>query len=249
MSELPEMKEETAIPESSPEKVMTVVEHLDELRTRLLRSLLVFVVAFAVAFAFGKEIILFLESPAGNITFQALSIEEPLFVYCKVAFYAALVLAAPYCLFEAAAFVSPGLKAHEKKILVPIVLGGPALFLTGVLFCHKFVLPPMLSFFSSFGAGVSPVQQRLDFYISLVTTMMLYLGLCFQLPIVLFALSLAGIVNSRQLLSFWRHALVISSVVAAVITPDPTVFSMLIVMGALVGLYFITIALLKLFGR
>ncbi|MBY0356478.1 MAG: twin-arginine translocase subunit TatC [Candidatus Obscuribacterales bacterium] len=235
--------------EQSDEKVMTVVEHLDELRTRLIRSLLVFVVTLVVTFFFGKEIIKFLELPAGNITFQALSIEEPLMVYCKVSFYAALVVSAPYLLFEIAGFIAPGLKPAEQKIMMPIVLGGPLLFVLGALFCHQFVLPPMLTFFNSFGVGISPVQQRLDFYISLVTMMMLYMGFCFQLPLVIFAASLAGLVNSRQLLATWKYALVISSVVAAIITPDPTVISMLIVMAALMGLYLISILMLKLTGR
>ncbi|MBX9572890.1 MAG: twin-arginine translocase subunit TatC [Candidatus Obscuribacterales bacterium] len=230
-------------------KVMSVVDHLDELRNRLIRTLIVFVVAMAVTFSFGKEIIQFLEKPAGKMTFQALSIEEPLLVYCKVAFYAALVLVAPYILFEISAFVAPGLRRNERKLIAPIVLGGPLLFVAGAAFCYFLVLPPMLGFFTSFGVGISPVQQRLDFYISLVTTMLFYMGICFQLPIVLFALSLAGIVNSKQLMAVWRYAVVGSSVAAAIITPDPTFISMVIVWAALLGLYFFTIGLLKIFGR
>lgn len=242
-------------PESSLEsddgngKVMSVVDHLDELRNRLIRTLIVFVIAMGATFSFGKEIIQFLEKPAGKMTFQALSIEEPLLVYCKVAFYAALVLVAPYILFEISAFVAPGLRKNERRLIAPIVLGGPLLFVTGAAFCYYMVLPPMLGFFNSFGVGISPVQQRLDFYISLVTTMLFYMGICFQLPIVLFALSLAGIVNSRQLMKVWRYAVVGSSVAAAVITPDPTFISMVIVWAALLGLYFFTIGLLKVFGR
>lgn len=230
-------------------KVMSVIDHLDELRLRLIRSLAVFALAMALTFSFGKEIIKFLELPAGNMTFQALSIEEPLFVYCKVAFYGALILAAPYLLFEISGFVSPGLKKKERVVLMPIVIGGPLLFVAGAAFCYTCVLPPMVTFFTSFGVGISPVQQRLDFYISLVTTMLFYMGICFQLPIVLFALSLAGLVNSKQLLGFWRYAITGAAVAAAIITPDPTVVSMVIVMVALCGLYFFTVLLLKLFGR
>ena len=236
-------------PHEGEGKVMSVIDHLDELRVRLVRCLLAFGLAMGVTFTYGKQIIQFLEKPAGNMTFQALSIEEPLFVYCKVAFYGALIIAAPYLLYEICGFVAPGLKKNERRMLSPIVIGGPLLFVTGAAFCYYCVLPPMLSFFTSFGVGISPVQQRLDFYISLVTTMLFYLGLCFQLPIVLFALSLAGIVNSKQLLGWWRHAMVGSSVAAAIITPDPTVVSMLIVTVALIGLYFFTVALLKVFGR
>lgn len=107
----------------------------------------------------------------------------------------------------------------------------------------------MLHFFQSFGEGVTPINQRLDFYMSLVSSLLLYMGLCFQLPIVLFALSLTGLVTSDHLIKIWRYAVVGASVVALVITPDPTAVSMLLVTGALIGLYSITVVLLKLFGR
>lgn len=235
--------------EEADGKVMSVIDHLDELRSRLIRSLLIFGLSMAIAFTFGRDIIRILELPAGGMHFQALSIEEPVMVYFKVSFYAALALAAPFLLFEISSFVAPGLKRKERRVLAPIVVGGPLLFVSGAVFCYYLVLPPMLSFFNSFSGPIAPVQQRLDYYISLVTTMIFYMGLCFQLPIVLFALSLAGIINSKQLVSVWRYAVVASSVVAAIITPDPTVISMLIVMLALVGLYFFTVLLLRLFGR
>lgn len=245
--------DEDASPGGSPEdgdgKVMSVIDHLDEMRVRLIRTLFVFAIAMGISFTFGRDIIAFLELPAKGMHFQALTIEEPVLVYFKVSFYGALVLAAPFILYEVSAFVAPGLKRRERRVLAPIVIGGPLLFFTGAAFCYYFVLPPMLSFFNSFSGPIAPVQQRLDYYISLVTSMIFYMGICFQLPIVLFALALAGLINSRQLLSFWRYAFVGASVVAAIITPDPTVISMLIVMAALLALYFSTVFLLKLFGR
>lgn len=230
-------------------KVMSVIDHLAELRTRLIRSLVVFAIAMAIAFTYGREIISFLELPGKGMTFRALSIEEPVLVYFKVSFYAAIILSAPFLLYEISAFIAPGLKRKERRVLAPIVIGGPLLFVTGAAFAYYFALPPMLYFFNSFGAPIAPIQQRLDYYVSLVTSMLFYMGICFQLPIVLFALSLAGIINSRQLLSVWRYAVVIASVVAAIITPDPTVISMLIVLAALVALYFFTVVLMRLFGR
>ncbi len=107
----------------------------------------------------------------------------------------------------------------------------------------------MMHFFTSFSAGVTVINQRLDFYISLVSSILLYMGLCFQLPIVLFALSFTGLVDSDKLIKYWRYAVFGASVVALVITPDPTAFSMFMVMGALIGLYSITVVLLKIFGR
>lgn len=236
-------------PLDEEERVMTVVEHLDELRTRILRSVFILAITFGIALYFGKNIVNFLELPAGNIKFQALSLEEPLLVYFKVSFYAAVAMALPWLLMEAAQFISPGLKHNERKMLAPVLLGSPLLFVTGVAFAYYMVLPPMLRFFSGFGQGMTPINQRLDFYISLVTTIMLYMGLCFQLPIIIFALSFTGLVSSRQLMGFWRYAIFGAAVVAAIITPDPTAFSMLIVMAALLVLYFLSVGMLRVFGR
>lgn len=237
------------ISSSQDEKLMTIVEHLDELRNRIIRCLLVIGVAFLIALWLAKDAVRILEAPAGNITFQALSLEEPLLVYFKVAFYIAIVLALPYVLFEASLFIAPGLKKEERKMLLPIVIGGPILFVCGAAFAYNLVLPPMLHFFGSFGQGITPINQRLDFYVSLVSSILLYMGLCFQLPIVLFALSFTGLVSSGQLMKVWRYAIFTAALIAAIITPDPTAISMLIVMGALVGLYFLSVGLLKVFGR
>jgi sec-independent protein translocase protein TatC len=231
------------------DKMMTVVEHLDELRFRIIRCLIAIGIAFAAALFCAKEIVRALEAPAGTITFQALSLEEPLFVFFKVASYAAIIIALPYVLFEVSQFLSPGLRPQERKVLAPIVIGSPILFVCGALFAYFLVLPPMLHFFGSFGEGVTPIHQRLDFYISLVCTVLLYMGLCFQLPVIIFAISFTGLIGSAHLLKVWRYAVFAAALVAAIITPDPTAISMLIVMAALVALYFLSIAMLKVFGR
>lgn len=245
-----EQIQKTDVPEAdSDERVMTVIEHLDELRIRIVRCLIVLAITFGIALYFGKHIVVFLEAPAGGIKFQALSLEEPLVVYFKVSFYAAVAAALPWVLLELANFIAPGLRKSERRILTPVLFGSPLLFAAGAAFAYYCVLPPMLRFFNSFGQGMSPIHQRLDFYISLVTTIMLYMGLCFQLPIILFALSFTGLVSSRQLMGFWRYAIFGAAVASAIITPDPTAFSMLIVMGALLVLYFLSVGLLRLFGR
>src|SRR5262249_5712668 len=145
---------------------------------------------------FAKKVVHILEAPAHSMHFQALSIEEPLFVYFKVTFYTALIISSPYFLWEAAGFIAPGLKPREKRVLTPILIGAPLLFVLGTAFAYFAVLPPMLHFFGTFAQALAPVNQRLDFYISLVSSIMLYMGLCFQLPMVLFALSFTGLVNS-----------------------------------------------------
>jgi sec-independent protein translocase protein TatC len=229
--------------------VMTVVEHLDELRKRLIRCILYIAFGFAVALFVTKDILRLMKLPAGSITFQALTLEEPVVVFVKVAFYTGLAVASPLILWEISRFVAPGLTKNERRVLTPIVVGSPVLFVTGVLFAYFLLLPPMLRFFQSFGQGVTPIVQRLDFYVSLVSTILLYMGLCFQLPIIIFALSFTGLITSKHLVAIWKYALVVIAMVSAVVTPDPTAFSMLIVMAALSTLYFLSILLLKMFGR
>jgi sec-independent protein translocase protein TatC len=235
--------------EEPAEGLMTVVEHLDELRTRIVRAIAYIAVALVAALFVTKDILRYLEAPAGNIQFQALSLEEPVLVFFKVAFYTSLIAASPLILFELSQFIAPGLTRRERAVMAPIVVGSPLLFVCGAAFAYYLLLPPMLHFFSSFGVGVSPINQRLDFYISLVSSILLYMGLCFQLPILIFALSFTGIVSSRLLLSIWKYAVAGITVVAAIVTPDPTAMSMLMVMAALIALYFLSILLLKLFGR
>jgi sec-independent protein translocase protein TatC len=239
-----------AIEENEPQEgLMTVVEHLDELRTRIIRSIAYIGVALIAMLFVTKDILTFLEKPAGDIKFQALSLEEPVLVFFKVACYAALIASSPFILFELSRFIAPGLTKRERTVMTPIVIGSPVLFVCGAAFAYYLLLPPMLHFFNSFGVGVSPINQRLDFYISLVSSILLYMGLCFQLPILIFALSFTGIVNSRMLLGIWKYAVAGITVIAAIVTPDPTAMSMLMVMAALIGLYFLSIGLLKLFGR
>jgi sec-independent protein translocase protein TatC len=234
---------------SAGEKLMTIVEHLDELRTRLIRSLVYVGIGCGIALLICKKVLRFLEAPAGNIQFQALSLEEPVVVFFKVAFYCGLIIASPAILFEVSQFIAPGLTKREKQILLPIVIGSPLLFVSGAAFAYFMLLPSMLHFFSSFGAGVSPINQRLDYYVSLVSSLLLYMGLCFQLPIIIFALSFTGLVTSKLLLSVWKYAIFGASIIATVITPDPTAFSMLLVLAALTGLYFLSVLLLKVFGK
>lgn len=232
-----------------PDKVMSVVEHLDELRTRMLRSIVYVAIGMVVSLLIGKKILKILEAPAGNITIQALSIEEPIIVFFKVAFYSGLILSSPFVLFEISRFISPGLTRKEREVVVPILILSPLLFCIGATFAYFCVLPSMIHFFGSFGQGISPVNQRLDFYVSLVSSVLLYMGLCFQLPLVIFALSYTGLVNSKLLLSVWRYAVFGAALIAMIITPDPTAFTMLLVTAALSTLYFGSVLLLKIFGR
>ncbi len=235
--------------EESEPGAMTLVEHLTELRDRLVRCLAYVGSAFALSLYLGRHIIEFLQKPAGDMKFQALSIEEPLIVYFKVCFYASLIIASPFILSEVSRFIAPGLTRKERQIVTPALVGGPILFVCGAAFAYYLLLPTMFHFFNTFGQGIAPIHQRLDFYMSLVASILLYMGLCFQLPIVIFALSFTGLVTSNQLIKIWRYAVFAASLVALVITPDPTAFSMLLVMGALVGLYVISVLMLKLFGR
>lgn len=241
--------DEETVPKDGEGHVMSVIEHLEELRMCIIRSFFAVLTGISIALFFGKDILRILKAPAGNIQFQALSLEEPILVYLKVSFYSGIVIAAPFILNEICRFVAPGLTKTEKKVVLPVIVFSPLLFFSGAAFAYFCVLPSMLHFFASFGEGVIQVNQRLDFYVSLVSSFLLYMGLCFQLPLVICALSFTGLVTSKHLLKFWRYAIFAAGILAAVVTPDPTAFSMLVTMAALVALYGLSIILVKFFGK
>ena len=126
---------------------MSIVDHLDELRTRIVRCVIYITLGVLVGLCLAKTILRILEAPAGNISFQALSMEEPILVVMKVAFYAGLILASPLVLFEICRFVAPGLTSKERQILMPIVIGSPLLFICGAAVAYFFLLSLNAPFF------------------------------------------------------------------------------------------------------
>jgi sec-independent protein translocase protein TatC len=243
---------------------MSFWEHLEELRSRLIRAVLAFAAGAAAAWFFREQLLLWLVTPfmnawnSSNLAGSAaLHFPAPtsLFVaYVKLALLGGLVLAFPIILYQLWAFVAPGLYSKEKRYAVPFVVISCALFLAGGYYGWKLAFPVAFSYLLSFsgpigatGFEVTPTVMIGD-YIEFVIYMLLGFGAGFELPVLIFFLSLAGVVTHRQLIRFFRYFIVCAFVFGALLTP-PDILSQVILAIPLTILYVISIGIAWLVGK
>jgi sec-independent protein translocase protein TatC len=225
---------------------MSLVDHLEELRRRILRSLLAVVVAAAGCLLLVRPLVRLLEMPASGIRFLQLAPGEFLLVSLKVAGYAGLTLALPYVLYEALAFVLPGLSRRERRLVAPAVAGSAVLFAAGLAFAWWALVPAALQFLVSYGADVVEPAWSIERYLDFVLLLMLATALAFQLPVLQLLLGVLGLVRWRTMLGAWRWVVLIAAVAGAVLTPSTDPLTMLLLSGAITVLYLLGVALVAL---
>ncbi len=225
---------------------MSLVDHLEELRRRVLRSLLAVVIAAAACLAFVRPLVKLLELPATGVRFLQLAPGEFLFVSFKVAGYAGLTLALPWVLFEGLAFVLPGLSRRERRLVAPAVAGSTVLFAAGLAFAWWALVPAALSFLVSYGADVVEPIWSIERYLDFVLLLMVATALTFQLPVLQLLLGALGLIDARTMLGAWRWVILISALAGAVLTPSTDPVTMLLLGSAITALYLIGVGLVAL---
>ena len=207
-------------------KILTILEHLQELRNRLMVATGALLFGISVSFyPLSRMFIRFLEKPAQDrVENFELVFTEPMEFwtsYFKVSLLLGLTIAMPVIVYQILAFVSPGLTKAERRWLYPIVLGASVSFIAGCAFAYYVELPPALKFLLGNTGGIDARPLiRIQSYIDFVTRLILVTGLVFELPLFVMGLAKVGVVRSGQLLRLWRHAIVIAFVVAAIVTPS-----------------------------
>ena len=199
----------------------------------------------AIALIFTPQILQFLIAPYGGIL-ETIDPTENVTSYFRVALTAGGVLAMPLLIYFLWTFIAPGLKDKEKRYVRVIVPGATLLFLLGVAFAWGLMLPAAIGFLSRFEPDIFKTSWRAAAYIPFVTSLMFWIGVAFELPLIVFFLAKLKIVTAGQLLKWWRFAVVGAAIVAAVITPTVDPFNMMLVMAPLVLLYFLSVALARL---
>jgi sec-independent protein translocase protein TatC len=237
------------------DRELTLREHLQELRWRLLISVIALVIASAVSFTFFRQIINYLVLPARDLgADQGLQlvfteVTELLTTSVKVSFVTGFILAFPVILYQAVRFVAPGLTRKEKRILLLFLPGALLAFAGGVAFGYFVVTPPALRFLLTFGNDVATPMIRISNIVNVMIRLLFWMGLAFETPLVMYLLAQLGIVSAGALARFRRFWLVIAFVMAAIITPTFDPVNQALVAVPLLALYEVGVLLAKLAGR
>ena len=226
-------------------KRMPIKGHLVELRDRIAKSVIAMVITTAISFIFAKTLILILKEPASTVKFQAITPTENIAVYFKVALAGGFIIAMPILVYQVIAFVAPGLTSKEKKTILRLIPFITILFVAGVLFAYFVALPPAMNFLANFMKDVAENTWRLSEYISIVSRMILYVGLIFETPLILMILARMGIVSPKWLAGKRKLWFVLAFVISALITPTMDPINQSIIAVPLIVLFELSIYLTR----
>jgi sec-independent protein translocase protein TatC len=225
---------------------LTIFEHLNELRSRLVKAFIALFIGTAISIVFAENILRLLLLPLGDKFPQTIHPTESFVVYFRVALICGICLAMPVIVYQIVRFALPGLLPHEKKYLYFLLPGATFCYLLGVSFAAFLMLPAAITFLQGFLSNFVDNRWTLENYIAFVTNVMFWMGIVFQLPLILFFLAKLGLVKTKQLSKFRKYAILINSVIAAVVTPTPDPINMMIVMVPLMLLYEVGVILSRL---
>jgi sec-independent protein translocase protein TatC len=239
-------------PRPHPDK-MTFLEHLEELRQRLVRVLVYLAGGFAVCWGFHERVFQFLVQPMRKAGFKDQFLvtgpAESLLLYMKMSFFVGIFVASPFVLYEIWAFIAPGLYKNEKNWAIPFIGMGSIFFILGALFGHYFLFPMTFGFLIGFGGPDMRFMPKVDEYWSFYSWFLLGLGLVFQIPVIIFVLARIGLVTPGFLLRGWKFAILGSFIVSAIVTPTPDVVTQTALATPMIGLYLLGVVVAWLFGK
>jgi sec-independent protein translocase protein TatC len=236
-----------------PPDKMTFLEHLDELRVRLIRCVFAMLIAFGISWNFAVQIFHFITQPLRNAfpTIQFIYTEptEAFFLYMQVAFFASIFLASPYILYQVWSFIAPGLYQHERAYAVPFIFFGSAFFISGGLFGHYILFPMTFKFLGQYGGQDMTFMPKITEYYSFYSWFLLGLGLVFQLPVIIYVLARIGIVSAGFLLRQFKYAFLAAFVISAIITPSGDMITQTALAVPMLGLYLLGVLVAWIFGK
>ena len=233
-----------------PDEVeMSLFDHLEELRMRIFYATIAIIIGMIGCFIVVKPLVKILEVPAKGVKFLQLAPGEFFFVSIKVAGYSGILVASPFILYQIIQFVLPGLTRKERRLLAPVVFGSSILFFAGLGFAYIALIPAALNFFISYGGDIVEQSWSIDRYFEFVLLLMFSTGLAFQIPIIQLILGFLGLVSSGQMFAGWRYIVLGAVILGAILTPSTDPLTQSLLAGAVLGLYFGGVGMVKLIGK
>nr|UEQ11892.1 TatC [Kumanoa mahlacensis] len=223
---------------------MSITEHLDELRQRIIATLIMFSLTSVVSFMFTKQLTSILQKPSDGVKFLQLAPGEYFFVSIKIAIYSGLMLSCPFAIYQIIMFILPGLTSKEIKIIIPALLGSAILFFVGIIFGYLILAPAALQFFIHYGAEIIEPLWSFEQYFDFILLLLFSTGLAFQIPIIQVTLGVFNIVSSKQMVKIWKYIVFISTIIGAIVTPSTDPLTQIIMSAAILLLYFSGIMIL-----
>jgi sec-independent protein translocase protein TatC len=233
---------------------MSFLDHLEELRKRLIVSIIAIGVAFLACWHFAETIYAWVQAPLtkflppGDQKLAYTHLTEPFMVYMKVAFFAAIFVASPIIMWQVWRFISPGLYKRERRYAAPFIIFATLFFLLGGYFGYAVILPGACAFFVETGQKFKQMI-KIDEYFSFASTIMLASGAVFETPILIFFLARLGIVTPHFLLQKSKWAIVLSFIIAAILTPSPDMVNQTMLAVPMIALYFLGVGVAFMFGK
>ena len=223
---------------NNTEKYMPIIDHINELKSRMLISIVVFLAISIICLFYTKEITVILQKPALGIKFLQLAPGEYLFVSMKASIYLAIIISTPFTLYQILLFILPGLTKKESSYLVPILLGSISLFFIGTFFSYNFLIPVTLRFLITYGSDIIEPIWSFEEYFNFVALIIFSTGISFQIPVIQIILGISNIVKWENMLENWKYITFISTILGAVITPSTDPLTQICMTTTILLLYF-----------
>lgn len=224
---------------------MSILEHLEELRSRFILIFILFCIITTIFLINIKDISLFLEQPALGVKFLQLAPGEYMFVSIKISLYLSIILTSPFAIYQIILFILPGLTKKEALYIIPILISSVILFFFGIIFSYKILAPAALKFLIKYGSDIVEPLWSFEEYFNFIFLLSFSTGITFQIPIIQIVLGFLNLISSKKMLSYWKYIIFLSTIISAIITPSTDPITQIFMSLAICLLYFSGIIILK----
>nr|YP_009497970.1 tatC [Gracilaria changii]ART65234.1 tatC [Gracilaria changii] len=233
----------------NPDIEMSILEHLEELRQRIFLAFFILLIITSICFIYMKNIAYILQKPAIGVKFLQLAPGEYLFTSIKVALYTGFLLSSPFIIYQITLFILPGLTKKESKFIIPILFTSIILFFSGIIFAYKILAPAALQFLINYGNEIVEPIWSFEQYFNFILLLLFSTGIAFQIPIIQIILGILKIFSSTEMYAYWKYIILITTIIAAIITPSTDPITQIIMSLAILILYSSGIIILKILNK